>query len=359
MGNNLLLTTTDLPLEELKAKQSDLPQDSDWGIDTVALSIPVQTDVPELAHNSWYASGGELTEAVDKSKWYSNFKVGWANVYVSYKPLYGSIYVQFCAPKVLAPSSTALLPPNALGPLVEKSLVELVSQIPVLPTCMTIDDEGSVEFITDWKSHVKISRIDCARNFQITNQEYLQHALAKTVSKSQKVAHVYWSKTGWTRSNMTKNEGMDRMYDKSKELLNHELDEQFKWEKGIYRFEAELKKSRLTKTGLTTLDRVTDEAVWNALNWRWEQSNWGIVMPGTGSIGELIGGLKDDQRLKFVGYLALAAQGLSELVDAKEARRMSRLAELLKLTPGADIGEYGVMNHLLSLWHGQEVEFRT
>lgn len=37
---------------------------------------------------------------------------------------------------------------------------------------------------------------------------------------------------------------------------------------------------------------------------------------------------------------------------------MSRLAELLKLTPGAVIGDYGVMNHLFSLWHGRDDEFR-
>jgi hypothetical protein len=158
---------------------------------------------------------------------------------------------------------------------------------------------------------------------------------------------------------MTKNEGMDRMYDKSMELLNHELDEQFEWTGGVYRFEAELRKSRLMKTGLTALDRVTDEAVWNALHWRWDQSNWGIVMPGTGSIGELIGGLKQDLRLSFVGYLALASQGLGDLVDGKVALKMGRIAERLRISPGADISHYGLMNRLLSLWHGREVEFRA
>lgn len=358
-GNNLLLTTTDLSIEQLIALQSTPPNDMDWGIDTVALHVPVNSDVAELAHNSWYASSGEQTEKIDKSKWYSNFTVGWANVYMSYSPLYGSIYMQFCAPKVLAPTSTALLPPKALVPLVESLLLELVPQIPVLPRCMTIDGHGTIEFQAQWQSQLKIARLDCARNFQISKPDYLRHSLARVISKNMKVAHMYWSKTGWTRSNMTKKEGMDRMYDKSMELLNHELDEQFQWEVGIYRFEAELRKDRLKKTGLLTLDRLNDESVWNSLHWRWEQSNWGIFMPGQGSIGELLSGLKEDVRLRFVGYLALESKGLGDLVEEKEAKKMSRIAAGLNIMPGAEIAEYGAMNHYLSLWHGREVEFRV
>jgi len=357
-SNNLLLTTTDLSLEQLRALQPSPPNDIDWGIDTVALHIPVESSVAELAHNDWYASNGEQTEKIDKSKWYSNFMVGWANVYVSYSPLYGSVYLQFCAPKVLAPTSTSLLPPKALAPLVENLLLEIVPQIPVLPRCMAIDEHGTIDFQVGWQSQIKIARLDCARNFQISKPDYLRHALAKVISKNMKVAHMYWSKTGWTRSNMTKKEGMDRMYDKSMELLNHELDEQFQWQGGIYRFEAELKKDRLRKTGLLALDKVDDATVWGALNWRWELSNWGIFMPGEGSMGELLKGLKEDVQLRFVGYLALESKGLGDLVKAKEARKMNRIADGLDLIPGAEITDYGVMNHYLSLWHGREVAFK-
>lgn len=355
--NNLLLTTTDLSIEQLIALQSSPPHDIDWGVDTVALSIPVESNVAELAHNGWSGIKGDQTETVDKSRWYTNFTVGWANVNVSYSTLYGSITLTFCAPKVLAPTSTALLPPNALEPLVENLLLEVVPQIPVLPRCMTIDEHGTIDFQAGWQSHIKIARLDCARNFQISKPDYLRHALARVISSYSKVAHTYWSKTSWTRSNMTKNEGMDRMYDKSMELLNHELDEQFHWEVGIYRFEAELKRSRLQKTGLMTLDRVNDERVWYALHWRWEQSNWGIFMPGQGSLGELLSGLKEEMRLRFVGYLALHSKGLGDLVEEKEARKLGRIAAGLNIVPGAELTDYGAMNHYLSLWHGCEVRF--
>jgi hypothetical protein len=201
--NNLLITSTESSFSQ-PANPPHWPQDSEWGIDTCTLSIPVTSDVPELANNTWNQTEGKQNQKFDKTTYVSNFSVGYANVRVAYMPIYGSIYISFNAARITSRKSADLLPPAALRPLVERLLVEIAPQIPVMPTFMSIDSLGTIEFAYNWPMLVKFTRLDCARNLYVDSPEYVKHALSKVKSKYQKTVQIYFDHEGWTRANATK-----------------------------------------------------------------------------------------------------------------------------------------------------------
>jgi hypothetical protein len=349
--NNLLITSTESSFSQ-PANPPHWPQDSEWGIDTCTLSIPVTSDVPELANNTWNQTEGKQNQKFDKTTYVSNFSVGYANVRVAYMPIYGSIYISFNAARITSRKSADLLPPAALRPLVERLLLEIVPQIPVMPTFMTIDSLGTIEFAYNWPMQVKFTRLDCARNLYVDSPEYVKHALSKVKSLYQKTVHIYFDDEGWTRANATKSAGMDRIYDKSAELRNMELEERFHWDKRVFRFEVQLQGDRLQKFGLKTLDKVSDESVWTALDTRWAACGWGIPMPSQGNLDELIQTVPQKLQLPLLGYLAMQAEGLMDVIDAKEANKYARLSRKMGIQPGLPITEYRPMGSALDLWSG-------
>lgn len=355
-ANNLLITSSESYPEVPFDTLATMPGDAEWGLDTVSLSIPVTDTVQELGHNSWESIGGYQNEKVDNSKYWSRFIVGYASVLATYKPLHSRLYLQFNAARLLSRKSAELLPPNALQRLVEALLFDLIPQIPVLPTFMSIDEHGTMEMQADWASQVKLTRLDCARNFYVDCPDYVRHALSHVRGKYQKLVHIYYDDEGWTRANATKSAGIDRIYDKSAELRNLELDERFHWDKRVYRFEAQLQKDRLKKFVVTTLDRISDEAVWDVLRDRWKACEWGIKLPGEGSLDDIISALNEKDRIPFLGYLSAHAEGMTDNLDAKALKRLSKLASQIGVVPGLPLSSYRPMTRVLSLWHGKSVE---
>jgi hypothetical protein len=350
-SNNLLITSTESSSH--KPYQSPhLPSDKEWGIDTCTLSIPVSSDVPELAHNSWSQIEGKQNARYDKTAFVSNFQVGYANVRVAYMQIYKSIFISFNAARIISRKSAEVLPPSALSPLVERLLLDVVPQIPVLPRFMSIDHQGTIEFAHDWSRQTKFSRLDCARNMYVDNPEYIKHALSKVKSKYQKTVHIYFDHEGWTRANCTQSAGIDRFYDKSAELRNLELEESFHWDKRVFRFESQLQGDRLNKYGLKTLDKVSDESVWHVLDERWDSLGWDVRIPGEGSIDELLTSIPEKQRLPFIGYLSAQAEGMTDLLDVKTQKKYAKVAASLGIIPGLSISNYRPMTRRLSIWHG-------
>jgi len=354
-SNNLFITSSETLSSPQGVTSATMPSDAEWGIDTVYLSMSVKDQVPELANNSWQVIGGTQTEKVDKTKFTSFFDFGYANVNVSYFPLYEAMYLHFNAARLLSRKSSELLPPRALRPLVETLLIELIPQIPVLPVFVTIDGLGTIDFEKSWAEQVKVTRLDCARNFYVDCPEYVRHALSHVKGKYEKTVHIYHDHEGWTRANATKSAGIDRIYDKSAELRNLELDERFFWDKRVYRFETQLQKDRLKKFGTKTLDRITDETVWQILETRWKSCGWGISLPGAGSLDELLTSLELKDRLSFSGFLALCGEGMGDLIDDKSKRKFHRIASKIGLVPGLSISSYRPMTRILSLWYGSAV----
>lgn len=355
-NNFLLITSTENSIAHLEQNHAAPPSDSEWGIDTVSLFIRATDNVPELAHNSWQQIEGKQNAKADKTCFVSNFAVGYANVRVAYMPVFNAVFLQFNAARIQSRKSADLLPPNALKPLVESLLFDLVPQIPVLPEVMHIDQNGSMDLVDDWSKHVKLTRLDCARNLYVDCPEYLKHALSSVKSKYQKTVHIYFDNVGWTRSNTTKSAGQDRIYDKSAELRNLELEERFHWDRKLFRFESQLQGDRLLNFGLKTLDRVSDESVWHVLDSRWESCGWGIKLPGKGSFDFLLDSLAEKERIPFVGFLALKAEGMGDMIEGRLNRRFAKISEKLGIVPGLPISAYRSMTKRLSLWHGTSIE---
>src|SRR4051794_15138819 len=59
----------------------------------------------------------------------------------------------------------------------------------------------------------------------------------------------------------------------------------------LFRFETQVEKERLEKHSLTRLSAVPPETAWAALRARWAATNWGLPLPSSGGLLEIIGGL--------------------------------------------------------------------
>jgi hypothetical protein len=170
---------------------------------------------------------------------------------------------------------------------------------------------------------------------------------------------MYFNKDGWTLVNASKTQGMDRIYDKSAELKSLEQEERFEWDRKWLRFEAQLMRDRLKKYGLKTLDKIEDQRVWDAIEDRWNRCEWGVSLPGPGSLADLSRLLPSKKRIEFFGYMAACTFGFLDVLDQLVIRRCKKAVKSLNVTPGSPLDSYGPMSRKLSLWHGEVVSEET
>jgi hypothetical protein len=251
---------------------------------------------------------------------------------------------------MVTPKSATLLPPAALQPIVEGILEEIRDSVWAEFDC--VDDAGTVTRDRDWQSQVHITRIDLARNFHVPKPELVKIGLRSARSRHSKSTHEYTSNGTWTFENRTKTSGTDRFYDKSAELDAYGIDESLKQKDTIFRFEAELKKDRLISFGLRTLDRVTDESVWNAIAARWEATGWAIALPSGDGLHSCIERLSHSMRDNLIGFLFRRAEGLDTDMPAQYRRERDKRARDLGLTPGVPVDLLGPANEYLDLFAG-------
>lgn len=359
-NDNFLLVTPEIGQQANKAKP-DLrsacrqPQDADWGIDFCTLSIPVTDEVREIDCDDWQKIDGEIyLEGADNTKYSSNFSMGYANLHVIYFPKQSMVHIRHNPARLLSPKSLALLPPDSLVPMAEKVIIFLIGRIPVLPSVVQVID-GTFELVENWEDHVRISRLDCARNFNTEEPELIKTSLLRVTSSYQKLKTIFDDSNGWTLANRTKSVGQDRLYDKSAELRDIELPERMHWTGTWFRFEAQLQKDRLKKFNLHKLSYVNDERVWEAISTRWKATKWGVYLPGDDGLISILNSIKTADQYGFLGFLTSAHQGLLDYMDEKLSNRYRRLCKKLNVTPGQPVETYSEMTRRLSLFYGRVV----
>jgi hypothetical protein len=266
--------------------------------------------------------------------------------------------LSFNAARVVSEKSAYLLPPNALATVIEKLLDEL--QDVIMPCFDTLNSRtGEIVRDPDWKALVNVSRIDLARNLRIPFQKaWLKKAIELQVPSYGRHTIIHRSaQGGWTVQNATQTDGEDRIYDKNAELRRHVIEDSIDMAEGLFRFESQLMKERLSRHGLTTLSRVNDERVWQALETRWKACKWGVAVGGTDPIVGALEQLELSQQESLLGFLHLSSLDAYEDKTTSHYKRLAKLAAQYGLTPGMELSSMTKPEYQLDLFAGELTPF--
>ncbi len=351
---NVLLTDTEC---SSTSPSLSLPKDADWGVDTVNLSFPVCLSACDESSSIWTKSSSliDLETGQEYSGWTGYHSTEFGDVRVNLNATKQRCYLQFNAARLLHGKSKELLPPAALKSLVGKLLIDL--QYAVMADFDIDEQNGELARRLTWASDVKLSRLDLARNFEVRqsiNEMKKALELAKPRYGKTKIAYEN-SDGGWTLVNGTASTGQDRIYDKSQELKTVEMEELIRQDLHIFRFEAQLQKDRLKRSGMTTLESVSETKAWKVLLERWDACQWGVTINEPGTLGKALAGLAPKRQKDVAGYLYMASLGTDVLLTAAYRNEMRKLCRQLGLTVGMPLYEQGVGFLNLDLIEGKLV----
>ena len=143
------------------------------------------------------------------------------------------------------------------------------------------------------------------------------------------------------------------MYDKSAELAAYGEEEALKQDGSWFRFEAQLQKSRLKTTGLDTIERLTDDAVWQAIEKRWDACGWGVSLPKKNTFWAALEKAQEKDRVGLLGFMAAARYEVTYLLRSSSVNRLKRLADSLGLVPGISLDSIGLPTRRVCLRAGK------
>jgi hypothetical protein len=296
-----------------------------------------------------------------ESEWFDHdIWIGYTNVHVIVRPMYGTASLEFNAANVRQPKSLLLLEPNELTGVVEEVL-EGVRHL-LFASFDSLDMEtGEIVRDSRWTSMVGFQRLDLAQNFFIPSPHDLalvKAAIAKATPRHMKKKELIESrKDGWTRYNKTRSSGLERIYDKHAELANRR-DSAYA-PPGTLRFETQLQGKRLkAPVYVKTLDQLTNETAWEALENRWKACKWGVPIMQGNTIYTAISGESEAVQDGLLGFMMKMADGLSAQMDPRRLQNMTKKALSLGLVPGMPIQAQGLVSQVLDLAAGGLVDIR-
>jgi len=349
---NVLLTDT----ESIPSPGHQLPtaEDQDWGVDTINLSFPVSVTTCDDSSSIWTKSSSlidlETGQTYEGLTGFHSTPNG--DVRINLSLTKERCYLQLNASRLVKGKSRLLLHPDALKPLIGGLLTDL--QYVVTATFDIDPATGVLERQKDWAKQVRISRLDLARNLNAPHSiNELKQAL-ELAKPSYGKTHITYNNTkgGWTLVNGTASTGQDRIYDKTTELGNFDTEEQITQDTHWFRFETQLQKARLQRSGLTVLDKVNAPTAWQAINDRWEACRWGVTINEPGTIQKALAGLPPKRQKDVSGFLFMCSIGTDSLLTKKYQAEMRKLCRSFGLKPGLNLYEQGEAKIELDLLAG-------
>ena len=108
---------------------------------------------------------------------------------------------------------------------------------------------------------------------------------------------------------------------------------------------------------MTTLSRVNDERVWQALETRWKACKWGVAVGGTDPIVGALEQLELSQQESLLGFLHLSSLDAYEDKTTSHYKRLAKLAAQYGLTPGMELSSMTKPEYQLDLFAGELTPF--
>jgi len=337
-----------------------VPADDNHGIDWIGFGFDVNPNLGDVLSPLWTinkAGNHPEPDIAYKNLWI-DIPLGQTVAKVNFQPELLKCYVHFNPSTALYGKSARLAPYKACAPLIATLLDAL--QPFVHPQFDLVNDSGEISRANLWERSVSLTRLDIARNLYIDDKVQAKQALSLQTPKNMKTKMQYQNgKRGWGLANTTKAEGQDKIYDKEEQLRSIGGEYVSTDNRGtLFRFEIELKRSRLKKYGIRTLADISENNAWEALQDRWEACRWAVQLTEPGTLAKAISGLTFTQQCGVVEYLAMHSIGLENGYTASRHRHMGALVRQLGFKLGGPLETQGLAFRKLNLYSGrfEEVE---
>ncbi len=332
---------------------------SNWGIDTVKLTYDVDTSTVDTDHPMWKRKStvGISSEVGETTEFIADAPFGDARARVSLSTLRGSVTWEFEAGQLAGMDRPTLLHPDALMHLVTRLIQQYEHAF--LPRFVAIDHEtGEISWEPDWASQVRISRLDVTRDVAVPRhlESAFKEALASLNPRySRGVAQRYENRDGgFTYYNPSGTQGEDRIYNKDVQM-------KVKGDQDLirYRVEAQLKRERLARLDMKTLDRVSGDRVWKALESRWKALRLDKPLRNRSQIMDLLAELELEQQVDAIAYLGFKTYGAEDRLPRRRLVATRKVLRDVGLNPRASLMEQPSTMMHLPLETGLLVEERT
>jgi hypothetical protein len=323
------------------------------GIDTVRAYVSIAPDSVGLESCFWDRQTRRRKRKgvkTDVDVWIANPRVGYSSVHLELTLDNESLLLDFNAARVIHSDPTFLLDPEDL-PAAFRRVFDTIED-EVQPKSDWADpDTGEMQAVEDWKEKIKITRLDAASNFQIDTADALplERALAVARPKNQKKKFTYDTDATWGVEARTASVGTDRFYNKTLELASKGLSDGQEPGIFLYRFEAELKKSRLK--GVKLLSQINRDAVWERLEDRFHKTNWNVVIPKPNSLFEALRGQPVRTQERIAGFLEVNRAIGTSLYSSDLLRERLKELKSLGINLGTNPEDIGKPYKRLSLKH--------
>lgn len=282
---------------------------SNWGIDTVRLTYDVDTSTVDTEHPIWKRKStvGVSAHIGETTEFTADAPFGDTQARLSLSTLRRCATWEFEAGQLAGLDRPALLPPGAFLHLVTR-LIQQYEHV-FRPCFVTVDEEtGEMTWAPDWARQVHIRRLDVTRDVAVPRhlEPAFKEALAELSPKySRGVAQRYDNRDGgFTYYNPSGTQGTDRIYNKDAQMDIRGYPDFLR-----FRVESQMKRERLARLGMNTLDQVSGDKVWEALESRWKALRLDKPLRNRSQVMERLAELQLEQQIDAMAYLGFRTYG--------------------------------------------------
>lgn len=252
-----------------------ITSDHTVGVDMIAIEIPLipSKSDPKLLlssiKNTLLGRWGTKATAVHSGSG--------TKIHFSYSRTRSSITMEFNPSRFMDPDGTALAPVESVSRICELLVEEYFADGEALPAfAVTTEGEESLEYWEeDWRSQIRIVRLDTARDLEITDPRFSINLFKETKARHARAVSIIYQNgvaETWDSPN-SKKSGHVKFYDKFRQAVKKKV-RQVPVE-GTFRFEYMMRKKHLERAHIHTLADLTPAKFENALRIGWDISGLG------------------------------------------------------------------------------------
>lgn len=324
------------------------------GVDRVAVEIPLvpsKSDAKALLStikNTLLGRWGTRAKAV-------HLGTG-ADIHFSFNKARWSIVMEFNPSRFADPDGTTLVPVEAVARITELLIEEYFKDGEALPAfAVTEGGEESLEYWEDdWRSQIRIVRLDVARDFYITDPLFNIDLFKETKAKYARSVAIHY-KNGiaetWESTNSRKS-GHVKFYNKYRQAAKAGVKDMPVV--GTFRFEYMLRNKHLQKAHIHTLEDLTSAKFEYALRQGWEIAGLGKpVMHPSAWIKQIHdSALSPETKSQIVGLLQAEMMGLDLCLRTFQVTALKKAAREAGLTFRRSLAYQGNLQFTLNLETG-------
>lgn len=328
-----LLTEGESVIQDKRSSTSSMER-RDVGVDWLNLGFDLNLDQSDLESDYWSPTKrrSERIPGVAYPRLYAQVPFGKTYAQIELDLIRFRCFLRFNPSSALFGKAFDLVDAEESKLVVTKLLDAL--QPDIFGVFDQVLDTGEVVRAPEWQSQVTLTRVDAARNLYIDEPEQFKRLTPLSRGKHNPTNHQY-EKNGstWGLVQQTKQEGQERLYDKSLELVQQVREEEiFEVERNWFRFETQLQRDRLKKFGFETLAGLTQERLWEALEQRFLATGWGVPIRRQGSVTESLRGTPPNELLTMLGFMSMKRLGIANMIPPRRRKVYERMIRESGLT---------------------------